>query len=773
MRRGYSLPLVLVVLTVLATTITVMTFVLAASAKSTGAILGRRDSLYACDGVARGLSIKAREYFQTTAAPAADTLRAFLCGAPGQCAPAADWMPAYTLDDVVVTTKGTNVIGDVTTGPFRGQSSRRTDMTVTVKMTKIGSTQRCEVTQALVNSEIGLFQFAVFSAMYMDLFNGPTMDIEGRVHVNGDFCAHPLTNSDLTIERVTASGRILTVRCTAACTPAELAALPPGTQFCARDEESPGAGHYFIRDAANAPQQLLETEDGDEVGWRAHALAVWNGNAQDVSHGVPNLRLPVATGADTQAGKNASGAALSNAGTLRLLVDPPRHEDSAETRAEKFAEKADIRIINGVWYKKSGVFPGVPIWSDHPVADSSAADESSLVGVTGLLASSTFTNARRYSHYELTGPGGTIAEPSVPSVVSYGGLKRVGASGAWTPGHISGGSLVAAGNAADVAEASRTGFVDFRVEQGNTGNRPHAHILPLNFDVGAFLQALSDGTNNELGQHFPPGTFNGIVWIANTWPNHLSGFPDGAAGAAPNVTPGNGDLQSADVPYPLCGGAVGVDNLANGVSQVPCSAGLARVNAVRIYNAANLDADVIPNGLTIATNGPVYVLGQVNTSSLPGGSPGVPRKVDAAGPWVPFLVAGDAVTLLSDAWDDNNRLFNRAFVALDSSCTVDTVNTTYVLSILAGHVETSTAKWGGGINNFPRFLECWHNVDTVIHGSLVIGYRSVYQHEPWDDDVYQAPDRHWHYDDNLSNPAQQPPGSPSFFVQAIERWDRL
>ena len=755
MRRGYSLPLVLVVLTVLATTITVMTFVLAANAKSTGAMLGRRDSLYACDGVVRGLSIKARDYFQSTSVPDAVTLRAFLCGAPGQCAPAADWVAGYVLDDVVVSTRGTNVIGEVSTGPFRGQSARRTDMTVTVTMTKASGSQRCRVTQALVNSEIGLFQFAVFSSIYMDLFPGPTMEIEGRVHINGDFCAHPLSSNDLTIERVTASGRILAGN-------------------CPREEDATGSGDYFIKDTDGSLEELLESDDGDESGWRAHALATWNGNAQDVSHGVPNLRLPVSVGAQTQQGKDASGAGLHNSGTLRLLVDPPRSVDSPETRAEKLAEQADLRIINGVWYKKNGAaFPGTPIWSDHPVSVTSVADEQQLGAPAVIPPSTSFPNAKRYSYYELA--SGLVAGGGPASVVSYGGLKRTAARGAWQPGHINGAGLDVANDGGKLAEATRTGFVDFRVEEGTALGAAHAHILPLNFDVGAFVDALNDPSPDELGAHFPLGTFNGIVWIGNTWPGHLNGFPDGPAGAAPNVTTVASGTETASVPYPLCGGSPSADlaNVgANVVPRVACSPGMPRINAVRVWNADDVDPAIVPGGLTIASNGPVYVLGDVNVSSLAAGVPGVPRKVNAAGPWVPLLVAGDAVTLLSDSWDDNNHRYNDVFVPVTGLCTVDTVPTTYTLSILAGHVETSNSKAGGGINNFPRFLECWKGIDTIIHGSLVIGYRSIYQHEPWDDDVYQAPIRKWHYDNNLSNPANQPPGSPSFFVQAIERWDR-
>ena len=56
----------------------------------------------------------------------------------------------------------------------------------------------------------------------------------------------------------------------------------------------------------------------------------------------------------------------------------------------------------------------------------------------------------------------------------------------------------------------------------------------------------------------------------------------------------------------------------------------------------------------------------------------------------------------------------------------------------------------------------------------MIGFRSVYARGQFKvpSAFYQAPNRLWGFDDNFANPAHQPPGTPSFFVQAVERWDR-
>jgi hypothetical protein len=189
--RGYTLPLVILVLGTLATAMTLMVFVLSASANTTGSMLGRRETLYACDGIVRGLMVKSRDYFAETPLPTAAGLRDHLCGpstSPG-CPPTAGWFPEFVVESVTATTGDFDNVEEVPTGPFRGQMARRTDINLTVVAKKATTAQRCRVSQTAINSEIGLFQFAVFSAMPIELVTPPTMDISGRVHVNGDFLA--------------------------------------------------------------------------------------------------------------------------------------------------------------------------------------------------------------------------------------------------------------------------------------------------------------------------------------------------------------------------------------------------------------------------------------------------------------------------------------------------------------------------------------------------------------------------------------------------------
>mgnify|MGYP001174558050 CR=1 FL=1 len=64
-----------------------------------------------------------------------------------------------------------------------------------------------------------------------------------------------------------------------------------------------------------------------------------------------------------------------NTGGLRALVEPVYQHtlfsDPEDIRLQKLATKADIRIINGIWFVRNEPrgdetnWPGIPVWSDH------------------------------------------------------------------------------------------------------------------------------------------------------------------------------------------------------------------------------------------------------------------------------------------------------------------------------------------------------------------------------------------------------------------------
>jgi hypothetical protein len=159
---------------------------------------------------------------------------------------------------------------------------------------------------------------------------------------------------------------------------------------------------------------------------------------------------------------------------------------------------------------------------------------------------------------------------------------------------------------------------------------------------------------------------------------------------------------------------------------------------VRLYNGSELTG----GALSMATDHPVYVRGNYNTVN-----------------WVPAAVFGDAITLLSNSWNDANQ---------QGPALRNASNTQYYFAILAGHSETAcdwmlcgTNAYGGGVENYPRFLESWSGRTALYRGSLVSLHISAKALAAWSYGAYyQAPNRDWQFDVRFRDPANLPPGTP-------------
>ncbi len=177
--------------------------------------------------------------------------------------------------------------------------------------------------------------------------------------------------------------------------------------------------------------------------------------------------------------------------------------------------------------------------------------------------------------------------------------------------------------------------------------------------------------------------------------------------------------------------------------------------AVRLINGSRLPdswSAVEAGGLSMATSAPLYVRGDYNTLN-----------------WKPAAFFADAITFQSNAWNDANQA-NYAHRAP----TTTTVNA----AIAAGHTAT-TCDWaragcplpvyGGGLENFPRFLENWNGVTFRYVGSLVSLFESAHSTGLWGNNInpgfsngpyYAAPTRDWSFDIRFRDPRLLPPGTP-------------
>ncbi len=211
------------------------------------------------------------------------------------------------------------------------------------------------------------------------------------------------------------------------------------------------------------------------------------------------------------------------------------------------------------------------------------------------------------------------------------------------------------------------------------------------------------------------------------------------------------------------GGVTGFNNTLYINDTTPLTSGNTEPKAVRLAKGGVLPA----NGLTIASENPVYVQGDYNSgmtsdpNAVPSNNGGNATNSDS--PTVsgytrkPAAIIADAVMLLSNNWSDSNA--NQSLSNRTAS------NTTYNMAILAGFMPSGYqpavgAQYGysGGAINFPRFLENWDNKYCTYFGSMVELFPSKTFTGEWDTGViYRPPDRQFNFDTNYRT--VPPPGS--------------
>jgi hypothetical protein len=181
--------------------------------------------------------------------------------------------------------------------------------------------------------------------------------------------------------------------------------------------------------------------------------------------------------------------------------------------------------------------------------------------------------------------------------------------------------------------------------------------------------------------------------------------------------------------------------------------------SVRLRNGAQLLAP-----FTLATDRPLYVWGHYNSNPN----------------WFPAGLMADAVTFLSNEWTDAGHaafaytanateMWVYAAIAAGNSATPCDWQ-------VAGCVVTAPPplavnppynNYGGGLENFPRFLENWGGsaAGRLLHyrGSLVCLFESQYAARyrwSWRT-YYNPPQRDWQFEIRFRDPTRLPPGTPA------------
>ena len=196
--------------------------------------------------------------------------------------------------------------------------------------------------------------------------------------------------------------------------------------------------------------------------------------------------------------------------------------------------------------------------------------------------------------------------------------------------------------------------------------------------------------------------------------------------------------------------------------------GTARADGVEVpednWGVQLLNGSAIPNpsyaiskgiyGTTIATNNPLYVVGNYNADG--NSATGADGASDNANE-PPAALVGDAVTILSTAWGNND-----SDEALTSR--VASAFTEVSAAILTGLVPSDNVNnntYSGGVENFPRFLDNWSGKTFRYRGSMVALFESEVATQAWGGgDIYSPPTRDWSFDQKFGT-GMYPPGTPN------------
>ena len=184
----------------------------------------------------------------------------------------------------------------------------------------------------------------------------------------------------------------------------------------------------------------------------------------------------------------------------------------------------------------------------------------------------------------------------------------------------------------------------------------------------------------------------------------------------------------------------------------------------------------IPSGgLTVASANPVYIQGDFNVGpgTVPSNSTSSndPTNPQSSGyTRQPCSVLADAVNILSNNWNDSNA--GSGDPLSDRIATNTTVNTAIVSGIVPSSLPSGDGSYGGGAENFPRFLEDWSDVMFTYYGSMVELYSSKQAIGEWGmSNVYDAPTRQWYYDTNFK--INSPPGTLMIHSYIKGKWSVL
>jgi hypothetical protein len=573
-----------------------------------------------------------------------------------------------------------------------------------------------------------LFAHAIFYNMDLELNPGPTMTISGPVHTNGNLFIMSAGSSLNFQGTVSATGNVyhafkylstttigegslganggintntspVNILNTAG-TSVDVYGEVNGQSSNTWDDSTLGAstainGTLFSSEA-NYTASLAAAATANEANFRTDAMMAWNGNLMTSAMGVENY-TPSAIGTYAEQTTTTSDNSVNSA---HAIIEPPTATTSAQYDADveqqKFSNKAGVYI---------------------QVTPSTASPTITTTTVGSVVTTTTAYPAGSIAVYTGGPPTSStshlVTNPSVSNLVTYAAYKETKT--------VSGGSTSFVVNSG-LYDQHNGSVTTSSAAGANTGE-----MDMVNVDMNGLRNVVSQITastpiTSEALDGLTANNWTGVVYV------EVVGDPTTNVVATGSVVAGSTNAATN--------------------SRAP-NVGVQMING----NGAAATFGSINPGLTVATDAPLYVLGNYNATSTTVNSSTPTTPVSGE---TPDCLAGDAVTLLSSGFSAGA---SKSTVSPTASVTNDVVAS----AILTGETPTNkngNAIYSGGAHNLPRFLENWSGKTVYIRGSLVCLYESRVADVPFNLAYYSPPGRAWGFN-SLFGSGDYPPGTPT------------
>jgi type II secretory pathway pseudopilin PulG len=705
----------------------------------------------------------------------------------------------------------------ISAGDMEGLSAQVIPISLDVVATRFSGAQ-VHLTRDVEVAQIPVFQFGVFSDTDLSYHAGPNFDFAGRVHTNGDLYLSQSSGATLTFhDKITVGGEIIrqTLVNGVSTTPSYTGTV-----------DVPTAPSGCNGSACRALALIEGSVQGGKgspptPGWDSFASNNYN---KMLNHQSSQLTLPfVQDGPPIEIIREPLATDTTNLNSSRLFTQAQIRVLLGDTQADLPGnpQPGDIQLnAPGACFPVTGANTTCVANANDSIDSRWKRPTDTPTGDWSLINGWLRVEARQNdgSYKNVTQEWLTL------------GFAR----GLQTPDSEHGRSNLMNPNAIlifqQLADLNKRGTPD-----NNTSNQ-HYNWLPLNFydsregerrenavggttcSVGGIMNAVEldvgnlrkwlSGAIGTTGVNTESASQNGYIlyygdhrgMLADPNPPGSSlgkhgdfGYEDFLNSSSPSGASDNFAEPAEDVNQDNNLQTYGASNLGRGfgvadndpTNSVNCST-VGRMNRVsgarHALMAVNGTLGNLPinfpnntGGFTIASEEPVYVMGNYNASDA----------AQFGDPHASAAVIADTVTLLSKNWSDEVSMFSPRAATGSSSCSGTLANpagngsgrqactTWYRLAIASGksipfpHPGWSTTNdfgTDGGVHNFLRYLEKWDGQTSNYQGSMVSLYFSRYGVGVFKccNMVYTPPNRNYAFDTDFLDPSKMPPGTPRF-----------